>query len=181
MLAGNSRFRSKDSRSVALVLCASRLWGSRILRACLGFTIVPLSWKLGKKSQSKTEPEVAYSLLHSGIVELLQTARRGAAGTVNAIIASAYWEIGRRIVQEEQKGHEKAGYGERLIDRLSSDLMAQFGRGFSGSNVFQMRQFYLAHLEIVQTPSGQSKTEGIVQTLSGQLKQLPAFPLSWSH
>ena len=44
-------------------------------------------------------------------------ARRGAARTVNSIITSAYWEVGRRIVQEEQKGHHKAGYGERLIDR----------------------------------------------------------------
>ncbi len=108
-------------------------------------------------------------------------ARRGAAREVNSIIASAYWEVGRRIVQEEQKGREKAGYGERLMDRLSSDLMARFGRGFSRSNVFQMRQFYLAHLEIVQTPSGQSDSAGIVQTPSGKLQQLPAFPLSWSH
>ena len=108
-------------------------------------------------------------------------ARRGAARTVNSIITSAYWEVGRRIVQEEQNGNEKAGYGEGLIDRLSSDLMARFGRGFSRSNVFQMRQFYLAHLEIVQTASGQSKAAGIVQTPSGQLQQLPVFPLSWSH
>ena len=75
----------------------------------------------------------------------------------------------------------EAGYGVGLIDRLSSDLMARFGRGFSRSNVFQMRQFYLAHLEIVQTASGQLETAGIVQTLSGQLQQLPVFPLSWSH
>jgi len=91
---------------------------------------------LGKRSQPKTEPDVAYRLLRSGIVELLQSARRGAARTVNAIIASAYWETGRRIVQEEQKGHEKAGYGERLIDRLSSDLMAQFGRRFLSQQRF---------------------------------------------
>jgi hypothetical protein len=74
-------------------------------------------------------------------VELLEMARRGAARSVNSIITSAYWEVGRRIVQDEQKGDERAEYGERLIDRLSSDLMARFGRGFSRSNVFQMRQF----------------------------------------
>ncbi len=106
---------------------------------------------------------------------------RRAARTVNFIITSAYWEVGRRIVQEEQNGNERAGYGVGLIDRLSSDLMARFGRGFSRSNVFQMRQFYLAHLEIVQTASGQLETAGIIQTLSGQLQQLPVFPLSWSH
>jgi hypothetical protein len=75
---------------------------------------------------------------------------------------------------------EKAGYGERLIDRLSSDVMARFGRVFSRTNVFQMRQFYLAHLEIVQAASTQSEIAGIVQTASGQLKPLPTFPL-WSH
>ena len=67
------------------------------------------------------------------------------------------------------------------MDRLSSDLMARFGRGFSRSNVFQMRQFYLAHVEIIQTASEQSRIAGIVQTPSGQLGQLPVFPLSWSH
>jgi predicted nuclease of restriction endonuclease-like (RecB) superfamily len=114
-------------------------------------------------------------------VELLESARRGAARTVNSIITSAYWEIGRRIVREEQKGRQRAAYGEQLIDRLSSDLMVRFGRGFSRSNVFQMRQFYLAHAEIVQTSSGQLETPEIVQTPSGQLPQLPIFPLSWSH
>jgi len=136
---------------------------------------------LAKRSKRETEPEVGYIRLRSGIVELLEVARRGAARAVNSIITSAYGEVGRRIVQEEQHGNEKAGYGEGLIDRLSSDLTAQFGRGFSRSNVFQMRQFYLAHLEIVQTASGQSETAGIIQTPSGQLQQLPAFPLSWSH
>ena len=113
-------------------------------------------------------------------MELLESARRGAARTVNSIITSAYWEIGRRIVREEQKGRQRAAYGEQLIDRLSSDLMVRFGRGFSRSNVFQMRQFYLAHAEIVQTSSGQLETPEIVQTPSGQLPQLPIFPLSWS-
>jgi len=120
-------------------------------------------------------------LLHSRIVELLENARSGAAKAIHSIISSAYWEIGRRIVQEEQNGREKAGYSDRLIDRLSSDLMARFGRGFSRSNVFQMRQFYLAHNRIVQTVSGQSETPGIVRTPSGRLEQTPVFPLSWSH
>ena len=120
-------------------------------------------------------------MLHSRIVELLENARSGAAKAINSIISSAYWEIGRRIVQEEQNGREKAGYSDRLIDRLSSDLMARFGRGFSRSNVFQMRQFYLAHNRIVQTVSGQSETPGIVRTPSGRLEQTPVFPLSWSH
>jgi predicted nuclease of restriction endonuclease-like (RecB) superfamily len=136
---------------------------------------------LKNKAKIGAEPEAAYVSLRSGIVELLESARRGAARTVNAILTSTYWEIGKRIVQEEQQGREKAGYGEGLIDRLSLDLMARFGRGFSRSNVFQMREFYLAHPNIVQTASGQLGTGQIIQTPSGQLPQLPLFPLSWSH
>jgi hypothetical protein len=62
---------------------------------------------LARRSKQETEPEVAYTQLRSAIVELLETARRGAARTVNSIITSAYWEVGRRIVQEEQRGDER--------------------------------------------------------------------------
>ena len=140
-----------------------------------------LSCILAKRPKQETESEITYASLCSGIVELLESARRGAARTVNSIITSAYWEIGRRIVQEEQNGREKAGYGEQLIDRLSTDLMSRFGRGFSRSNVFLMRQFYLTHAGIVRTLSGQSDSSGIVRTPSGLSTQFPAFPLSWSH
>lgn len=52
-----------------------------------------------------------------------------------------YWQIGRRIVEQEQEGADRATYGEELVARLAKDLSARFGRGFSRSNVFQMRQF----------------------------------------
>ncbi len=139
---------------------------------------------MARKTKPKNDPEAAYALLRSGIVELLETARHAVVRTVNSVITSTYWEIGRRVVQEEQKGHEKAEYGERLLDRLCADLTAKFGRGFSRTNVFHMRQFYLAHPPIVQTLSGQSDSAdslAIIQTPSGQLHSLPVFPLSWSH
>ncbi len=117
----------------------------------------------------------AYAPLFAGICELLEVARRAAARTVNSIMTTSYWEIGRRIVEEEQRGRLKAEYGEQLIEQLAIDLTGRFGRGFSRTNVFQMRQFYLAYRTIVQTPSGQSVT---VQTTSGVL---PQFALSWSH
>ncbi|MGH9626840.1 MAG: PDDEXK nuclease domain-containing protein [Bryobacteraceae bacterium] len=119
-----------------------------------------------------------YKPLYDGIVELLNSARRAAGRAVNSIITTTYWEMGRRIVEEEQRGRRKAGYGEQLIDQLARDLTARFGRGFSRTNVFQIRQFYLAYQEIIQMPSGQSFLVEKVQTVSGQL---PAFPLSWSH
>ena len=70
-----------------------------------------------------------------------------------------YWEVGRHIVEYEQKGEDRAIYGDRLLERLSKDLSLEFGKGFSRSNLFQIRAFYLKFQKI--------------QTLSGQL--------SWSH
>lgn len=134
----------------------------------------------------------SYSGLLAGVVELLQQARRTSARSVNAIMTATYWEIGRRIVEQEMQGKERAGYGESLIENLASDLTAQFGRGFSRSNLFQMRDFYTAW-PIVQTPSGQllgvrpsSPQQEKVQTLSGEspgrITALSSrFPLPWSH
>ena len=71
-----------------------------------------------------------YAGIQGGIVELLDAARRS-AGSVNALMTTSYWEIGRRIVQAEQKGRRRAGYGEQLMARLSAGLTARFERGFS--------------------------------------------------
>lgn len=101
-----------------------------------------------------------------------------AARSINALMTSAYFEIGRRIVEHEQKGMAKSDYGDKLLDRLSRDLSERLGRGFSRRNVFQMRQFYLTYREKVQTVSAQSGSSQKVQTLSAQLGP---FPLSWSH
>jgi predicted nuclease of restriction endonuclease-like (RecB) superfamily len=119
-----------------------------------------------------------YEPLLAGIVALLEESRRAAGRAINSILTSAYWEIGRRIVEEEQRGRRKANYGDQLVEQLAADLTARFGKGFSRTNVFQMRQFYLAFREIVQAPSEQSSAVPTVQTMSGQL---PSFPLSWSH
>src|SRR5437870_10310462 len=96
-----------------------------------------------------------YGGLIGGIAELLEASRRSAARTVNVLMSATYWEIGRRIVEFEQRGKKRAEYGEELLQRLAQDLTARFGRGFRRSNLFQIRAFYLAYREIVQTPSGQ--------------------------
>ena len=85
-----------------------------------------------------------YSNIRSDIVALLEAARRAAARSVNALITATYWEIGRGIVEFEQGGEGRAAYGQALLKRLSADLLAQFGRGFSERNLEQMRLFYLA-------------------------------------
>ena len=114
-----------------------------------------------------------YGDIHTGIVELLEVARRAAARSVNALMTASYWEIGRRIVEYEQGGTGRARYGEALIKRLAEDLTRRFGRGFSRRNIEQMRQFYLCW-RIAQTVSAQSSPPEIPQTLSA-ISQMPAI------
>lgn len=126
---------------------------------------------------------VDYGGLHGDIVALLESARRATARSVNALMTATYWEIGRRIVEFEQGGQDRAAYGHALIARLSTDLSARFGRGFSRQNLQQMRQFYsfwpVAHIR--QTPSGDSMAAEMLQTSSAEsLSLAKAFPLPWS-
>ncbi|CUJ65295.1 PDDEXK nuclease domain-containing protein [Achromobacter xylosoxidans] len=113
-----------------------------------------------------------YAGIHGDIVELLDSARRSAARRVNALMTASYWAIGQRIVDAEQKGRRRAGYGEQLIQRLSIDLTARFGRGFSADNLENMRGFFLAY-----PPSAISETASRKFDLS-DLAQ--AFTLPWS-
>ncbi|RWA52946.1 hypothetical protein AU476_15640 [Cupriavidus sp. UYMSc13B] len=62
-----------------------------------------------------------YAVIHDDIVTLLEVARHAAARSVNALMTATYWEIGQRIVESEQAGQERAGYGDILIKPLSSD------------------------------------------------------------
>ena len=95
-----------------------------------------------------------YDSVLGDISKVIETARRSAARSVNCIMTAAYWLIGRRISEFEQKGSERANYGEELLNRLSRDLTSRYGRGFAKSNLYQMRSFYMAYQDIFQTPSG---------------------------
>lgn len=79
---------------------------------------------------------------HADIKHILEQARGEARSAVNAAMVEAYWLIGRRIVEEEQRGQHKAEYGARLIEDLSAALTADFGKGFSYANLYNCRQFY---------------------------------------
>jgi hypothetical protein len=71
---------------------------------------------------------------------------------------ATYWLIGRRIVEYEQKGKERADYGEKLLEKVSRDLRQRFGRGFSPDNLEAMRRFYSAYkTDISETPSRKLK------------------------
>ncbi|ARS49425.1 YhcG family protein [Pseudomonas aeruginosa] len=121
-----------------------------------------------------------YAGIHSGIVELLDAARHAAARSVNALMTASYWEIGRRIVEAEQQGKRRAGYGEQLIERLSADLTAQFGRGFSRPNLQQMRSFFLTW-PIRQTVSSESSPVPMAPARPWRLDELAqVFTLPWS-
>ena len=113
-------------------------------------------------SQSIEPRDNEYDDLFDEVAQILETARHTAARAVNAVLTQTYWEIGRRLVEVEQDGQLRARYGEASIKRLAKDLTARFGRGFSRSNLEQMRLFYTGW-PISQTVSGIS------------------FPLSWSH
>jgi predicted nuclease of restriction endonuclease-like (RecB) superfamily len=123
---------------------------------------------------------LGYDRFVRDVALLLETARRQAARSVNAVLTATYWEVGRRIVEFEQKGMRRAEYGEELLQHLSADLTPRFGRGFSRQNLQNMRLFYTAFPPkwIRQTLSGKS----VAAARESRLHELArAFPLSWSH
>jgi predicted nuclease of restriction endonuclease-like (RecB) superfamily len=132
----------------------------------------------------------AYSEFVTQLVGLLEQARRNSVRSVNAIMTATYWEVGRRIVEHEQRGKKRAQYGEALLRRLAEDLSSRFGKGFSERNLLAMREFYLAW-SIPQTPSAELSALGVEgdslrnpQTPfaeSGVLARPSPFPLPWSH
>jgi len=137
--------------------------------------------------------------LISEIRAMILAARRAAVHSVDTIQVVTNFEIGRRIVEHEQQGARRAEYGEATLKDLATALTAEFGRGFSLTNLKLMRQFYLTYRErIGQTPSGFLEMSQKGQTLSDPFatsettprKSTPAgqapakpppFSLSWSH
>lgn len=157
-----------------------------------------------KLQNAEVNPDIYDSIL-GDISTVIEAARRSAARSVNSIMTAVYWFIGHRIVEFEQGGKSRAGYGEELLERLAVDLTAKFGRGFSRRSLQDMRAFYLVYppeeiwqtmsaklladtsqgdeITIIQTVSGITVAGAIKQTLSA--KFAPAtlaacFPLPWS-
>ena len=77
------------------------------------------------------------------VIKILQEGRSKAHTAINLVMVETYWNIGRRIVEQEQQGKERANYGDYLIVNLSRYLTDTFGKGFSEANIRNMRQFYI--------------------------------------
>ncbi len=123
--------------------------------------------------------DAPYRAVFGDVSKIIDAARESASRSVNAAMTAAYWLVGHRIVEFEQSGEDRAEYGAALIERLTEDLTARFGRGFSLQNIYNMRLFYLSY-----------QPDRILQTLSGKFDSpsvevgfddlLSAFPLPWS-
>lgn len=159
----------------------------------------------GQNENKMFVSDKTYKQFSDSICKLLEEARRHTVRSVNAILAATYWEIGRRVVEFEQEGKERAEYGSALLQRLSKDLTKRFGRGFGVDNLQRMRAFYLeykpetiyatlsrksneenvssekyatlSHISVEQVHQIKSKTASRIFTL----KELASvFPLPWS-
>ncbi len=135
--------------------------------------------------KAEIEPIVGYRQVLDDVVSIVGSSRRAAARAINSTMTATYFLVGRSIVTHEQKGMRRSGYGERLIERLSEDLSARFGRGYSPVNLAAMRLFFLAYGErILQTSSEKSGRQNILQTPS-EILTVDAlagrFVLPWSH
>lgn len=116
---------------------------------------------LKERSDNKMKKLYMNDDFYRKISSLLTIAKKSVVQSINKMIVVTYYEIGRIIVEEEQQGSAKAEYGRNLISALSTRLTSEFGRGYSVTNLKQMRSFYLTY------------SKG--QTVSDD------FSLSWSH
>ena len=131
--------------------------------------VQPASAPLSVKESAFGEENAPYEAVFGDVSKIIDAARDSAVRSVNAAMTAAYWLIGRRIVEFEQSGEERAEYGAALIERLAEDLTGRFGRGFSRQNVQNMRLFYLSY-----------PIEKIRQTVSGKLPASPRLPSKWA-
>ena len=130
-----------------------------------------------------------YKGIHGDIVAILEASRRAASRSVNALMTATYWEVGRRVVEFEQGGENRAAYGQALLVRLSGDLTKRFGRGFGVDNLELMRLFYQTYppaaisesLIRKSADSGAAPNSELVIRNFDLERLATVFPLSWTH
>jgi predicted nuclease of restriction endonuclease-like (RecB) superfamily len=124
------------------------------------------------KSTPKAPP------LYARIREILESARTSAARSVNTTQVMANWLIGREIVEEEQKGRRRAGYGQTLVNGLAVRLTKEYGKGYSAQNLWLFRQFFLTYpglvsAEILYAVRREFGASAILHALRGDLTSSP--------
>ena len=123
----------------------------------------------------------------SDIKAIVYTAKQKAYQAADIYQVVSNWLVGRRIVEQEQHGQERAQYGKHIVELASEALTAEFGKGYSVVNIKSFRKFYLTfnNLLIGQTPSAQSENGLTIkgQSVSAELELAKMLPsnLSWSH
>ena len=123
----------------------------------------------------------------SDITAIVYTAKQKAYQAADIYQVVSNWLVGRRIVEQEQHGQERAQYGKHIVELASEALTAEFGKGYSVVNIKSFRKFYLTfnNLLIGQTPSAQSGNDLTIkgQSVSAELELAKMLPsnLSWSH
>ena len=123
----------------------------------------------------------------SDIKAIVYTAKQKAYQAADIYQVVSNWLVGRRIVEQEQHGQERAQYGKHIVELASEALTAEFGKGYSVVNIKSFRKFYLTfnNLLIGQTPSAQSGNDLTIkgQSVSAELELTKMLPsnLSWSH
>ena len=93
------------------------------------------------------------------IKTILNQARQKTYQAINSAMVEAYWNIGKRIVQEEQNGKDRAEYGKEIIKTISQELSTEFGKGFSERNIRKYRQFYQTFPELKNWPTVSAKLQ----------------------
>jgi hypothetical protein len=145
---------------------------------------------VGEKKEGDAVPPKFFE----GVAQIIENARKHVGRTVDLTMCISYFEIGRMIVEEEQRGSARAEYGKELVEELSAFLSERFGKGFSAVNLRNARKFFLTYAPSVlrQTTVEDGNKNG--QSVNYQLKrteQAPTqqsltveaypFKVSWTH
>ncbi len=122
--------------------------------------------------------------LFDRVASILENARANVVRAVNNNMVIAYWLIGREIVDELQGGEERAEYGKQVIENLSSKLNARYGKGFSATNLWYFKQFYVTyqkHIAILHPSGGEFEDQQKLHSTGGESISCFNPQLTWSH
>ncbi|MBU2589317.1 MAG: DUF1016 family protein [Nanoarchaeota archaeon] len=120
-----------------------------------------------------------FSNIYDNIKIIIEQARNKTFKVINSVMVQAYWEIGRTIVEEEQKGKKRADYGKYLIKELSERLIKEYGSGFKERNLYEMRRFYLTFPKWNALRAKSQKSQKLHPV--GAKSQNIYDKLSWTH